>query len=197
MSCQRYNNLSLSTHKKPGYFLPPFPLLDLLPFQWGPLVFPAGIPQTTPASNRSSPSLQVCSSTEFITWWPNGARGSPWSWQPSHDGVYDSGGQLGFSICVREEQLVSLQQELPSPSRQDFSPKSFGACCWPRAGSASGCKIWTLGATALCSLRAQAASPRPAELLISPLITPEKLSFLSKKWYSCAPIILPLNAKVD
>lgn len=181
--------------KKPGYFLPPFPPPDPL------LYCPSNedhllSPQATPVSIRkffcsSFPSLQVCSSTEFITWWPNGARGSPWSWQASHDGVYDGGGQLGFSVWVKEqsraEQLVSLQQELPSPSRQDCSPKSFGACCWPRSDSASGCKTWALGAIALCSLRAQAASLRPARLLIPPLITPEK-SFLSKNWCSCTPI---------
>lgn len=74
---------------------------------------------------------------------------------------------------------MSLQQELPSPSRQAFPPKSFGACCWPRAGSASGCKIWALGAIALCSLRAQAASPRPAHPTSSD--NPGKVVFSVKK----------------
>lgn len=51
----------------------------------------------------SSPSLQPCSSTECITWGSHRARCSPWSWQASHDGIYDSGSQLGFSICVKKQ----------------------------------------------------------------------------------------------
>lgn len=101
-----------------------------------------------------------------------------WRWRPA--GV--------LHLCDRAEQSVSLQQRLPGPSGQDFSAKPFGAFCWPGAHSASGCKTLHLGAISLCSVRTQAASPRPAELLIPPLTTSEKSSFLPKNLWSCTPI---------
>lgn len=194
MSCQRQNNLPLSTDKKPGYFLPPFPLLD-------PLLY--CLPRRTtcfphrPLQSPSEISFAHLSHhyrfAALLNLLPGGPMGPGAPRGPGRPAMMVSmtveaswGSPSGLKS--RAEQLVSLQQELPSPSRPDFSPKSFGACCWPRSGSASGCKTWALGAITLCSLRAQAASFRPAGLLIPPLITPEKLSFLSKNWSSCTPI---------
>lgn len=161
--------------------MPPFPLLD-------PLLFcPSSGDHllSLQASHRplsilsffclSSPSLQLCSSAEFITWWPNRAWSSPWSWQASHDGVDDGGGQLGFSICVKEQsseccaaqsQQAGLHSKilwrlLLAKGRQCFRMQNLGC-----------------GLIALCFLTL--CPPGPAEVLISPLITPGK-SFLLKK----------------
>jgi len=93
---------------------------------------------------------------------------------------------------------VSLQEELPSPSRQGFTPKSFGACCWPRAESASGCKIWALGAIGAVLSNGTGCIPQTCRAAHPTSDNPRKAVLSIKKFvFLHIYIILPLNAKVD
>lgn len=189
--------------KKPGYFLPPFPPPDPL------LYCPSNedhllSPQATPVSIRkffcsSFPSLQVCSSTEFITWWPNGARGSPWSWQASHDGVYDGGGQLGFSVWVKEQsRAVSVPAARAAQSQQAgllskilwrlLLAKVRQCFRMQNLGSGSNCPLLSKGTGCIPQTR-RAAHPTSDN--------PRKVLSFKKLVFLYTYIILPLNAKAD
>jgi len=117
MSCQSSKETLQASRKiclyqqiRTGYFLPPCPLPD--PWLHSPSTEDhmlslqashSALPLPLRFFGSSSPSLQLRSSTECITWGSHRARCSPRSWQASHDCIYDGGGQLGFSICVKKQ----------------------------------------------------------------------------------------------